>query len=409
MWSSPPKRCGFQPGYEIVVSFLYVAFLGASAFHLYRTPLYRMDALQYMGNALLMENRDLFEVHRGVYSEIYRSVPGPARDGLLGRQTGAPPDQNLSRELRSHDPYRFSEFLPFFAIRPLYNQLLYLLYKAGFGLFRSTILISAGSYFFLGIVLFAWARQHVNVMFASAFSMLMMMSPPIATLGRENISDALATLVAFGSLYLIFEKRLLTPGLVLALTSIYCRTDFVVLAIPVLVVCCYERKITFFQMTTLMTVAAGSVLLINYCAGDYGLRMLYYRNFVGTPTAPGEMTVLFSFHDYISAFRGSLSLVAGGFFFPFLALGLTGLFCRPRSVAVFGVALAYTGLHFVLLPNWEERWFAIFYLSAGVLAVTGLGQGLSKLRLRGSTGSENLTEMHADQPCENPSYLPTGA
>jgi len=36
------------------------------------------------------------------------------------------------------------------------------------------------------------------------------------------------------------------------------------------------------------------------------------------------------------------------------------------------VALAYVLLHFVALPNWQERWFGVFYLSMAVAAAEAL-------------------------------------
>jgi hypothetical protein len=332
-----------------------------------------MDSLQYMGNALLIADTDIVRIHERVYSEIERSVPEPARDYLRGHQPDAPGGQNVSRALRSHDPYRFGEFLPFFAIRPLYNELIYLMNSAGIGLIHSTILISSVAYFSLGGVLFVWIRTHASPLIATVVSLLVMLSSPMTTLGRENTSDALATLVAFTGFFLICERRNLTPGMIVLLTSIYLRTDFVVLAIPVLISCWLKRRTTFWQTAVLAALAGGSVLLINYFAGDYGIKMLYYRNFVGTPSAPAEMTVLFTFRDYLSGFRRGITLATDGFFFPFLLIGVTGLVCAPRSRAIFGISLAYAGLHFLALPNWEERWFVLFYLSMGVVAAMGLG------------------------------------
>jgi hypothetical protein len=38
--------------------------------------------------------------------------------------------------------------------------------------------------------------------------------------------------------------------------------------------------------------------------------------------------------------------------------------------ALFAVMLAYVILHFVGLPNWQERWAALFYLVCGICAAT---------------------------------------
>jgi len=352
------------------IFFLYVLLLGGVSIHLYRAPIYDMDSIQYMGNALLMEGTDVVRIHQRVYAELDQHVPRRERDALLGHEPGAPEDQNRSRQERAANSYRFGEFLPMFAIRPLYNQTLYFVSKTGLGLVRSGILISVASYFLIGILSFLWIRRYTSGLFSLVIAFLLMISSPLMSLGRDPTSDALATLVAFASLYLIFEKQLLTPGFVLLVASIYFRTDFVVLAGPTILACWLERRLDFWKAAILAVLALSSALGIGHFAGDYGMKMLYYRNFMGTPIAPGEMTVQFSIHDYLSAFRSGITKVAESFFVPFLLLGTIGLASR-RTLALFAVALAYVLLHFVILPNWQERWVALFYLSMTVSAVTG--------------------------------------
>jgi len=72
--------------------FLYILILSGAAIHLYRTPIYSMDSIQYMGNALLMEERDPVRIHQRVYDEVRRAVPRAEREGLLGRVEGTTPD-----------------------------------------------------------------------------------------------------------------------------------------------------------------------------------------------------------------------------------------------------------------------------------------------------------------------------
>jgi hypothetical protein len=350
----------------------YAVLLCLVSIHLYKNPIYSMDSIQYMGNALLMEVTDPVIIHQRVYSEINLRVPRGPRDQLLGRQSGAPEDQNESRRQRATNPYRFMEFLPLFAIRPLYNQALWLVSKTGMGLVRASIFLSVAPYFLLGILLMMWVSQYVNATLAILIASLLMISPPLLELGRCTGSDALATLFAFLSLYLIFERSLLTAGLAILLASIYFRTDNLVLAGPVILACWLERRLDLVKASALALLALVSALSISHFAGDYGIKMLYFRNFVGTPVAPGEMTVQFSIHDYLAALRSGITLFAGSFIVPFLLVGIGGFFAarRMRSVAV--VTFAYVLLHFVALPNWQERWFGVFYLSMAVAAAETL-------------------------------------
>ena len=355
-----------------VIFWSYLIVLGLASFHLYRAPVYAMDAVQYMGNALLMEDRDIVSVHHRVYAELRLRVPDTALRELLGHEAGAPKDQNDSRQERARSPLRFAQFLPLFSIRPLYNQTLWLVSETGLGLVRAGILISVASYFGIGVLLFFWLKPYTGAAFGAAMAFLLMISPPLTELGREFTSDALATLVAFAALYFIFGERRLVPGLTLLLASLYFRTDFVVLAGPVLLACWLEKRIDLWKAGVLALVAVGSVLAINHFGGDYGIQMLYYRNFVGVPVAPAEVAVQFTFHDYLSAFRSGLTLAANSFLIPFLLLGMMGL-AASRTRTLFWVSGVYVVLHFVVLPNWQERWVGIFYLCCGICAAAAAG------------------------------------
>ncbi len=368
---------------------LYALALIAVSHHLYSTPMYDMDSIQYMGNALLMESTDIVQIHHRVYAELERQVPQREREALMGHEPGAPDDQNRSRQQRAESPIYFAEFLPMFAIRPLYNQTLYIVSRSGMGLVRSGIFISVASYFAIGLLLFVWVRG-VGRVLSLAVPLLLMMSPPMLWLGRDPTSDALATLVAFASLYLIFQKELLAPGLILLLASIYFRTDFVVLAGPVLLACWLERRIRFWQAGVLALLALSSVLCIQHFGGDYGIKMLYFRNFVGTPSAPAEIAVQFTARDYLSAFRSGITKIAESFFFPFLLLGTVTL-ASSRLKSLFWIALAYASLHFLALPNWQERWFALFYLCMACTAAASRRGGLRRL-----PDSRTSIEPHSD-------------
>jgi hypothetical protein len=352
------------------VKAIYLVLLGCVSFHAYRTPIYSFDALQYMGNAVLMEETDPVKVHDRVYSEINDRIPRIARQNMLGHELGAPEDQNKSLQERATNPYHYAEFLPCFAIRPMYNMSLYWLGKTGLGFLIAGIVLSAVSHFLLGILLFHWLTKYVAQWHGLCIALLAMITPPIMSLGRENTPDGMASLIAFFALFLIFQKQRLFPGLALLLSSIYFRTDFVVLAGPVLLALWLQKRIHLWKAAVLSVMAVASVLTINHFGGDYGIKMLYYRNFMGVPSAPGEMVVKFSVGDFLGAFRSGITLAANSFLIPFLLLGTIGFCFESRLRVVALVAMAYVTLHFVILPNWDERWFGVFYLSMTACAAT---------------------------------------
>jgi hypothetical protein len=353
-----------------LVSVLFVGLFAVLALRIYQKPAFNMDMLGHMANAVVLEDSDPVSIHRKVYNEINLYVPPANRELLFGHDATAPDDQNASRADRRTNPYHFAEYLPCYAIRPVYNELLRLLAKMGFSLVQATKLISTASYFFLGILIFIWLRRYLDSRYAATFSLLLMICPPIKELGQLTTSDCLSTAVTLASLYLIFEHHQFAIGVGILLASIYVRTDNAILTGLVVVGLLVQKQLDFWKAGALLLVALGSVLAINHFSGDYGMKMLYYRNFIGNPPNPGEFVAQFTPRDYLRAFRSGITNTADGFFLPFFFAGLAG-FLRPGNLVlkiVGALMCLYLLLHFILLPNYVDRWFGGYYIAMGMLA-----------------------------------------
>jgi hypothetical protein len=359
---------------ERVVTAFFVGLLAVLALRIYQKPAFNMDMLGYMANAVVIEDSDPVSIHRKVYNEINLYVPPANRELLFGHDPNAPDYQNASRADRRINPYHFVEYLPCYAIRPVYNELLHLLAKMGFSLVQATRLVSTASYFFLGILIFIWLRGYLDSRYAAAFSLLLMICPPIKELGQLTISDCFSTAVTLASLYLIFERHQFAIGVGILLASIYIRTDNAILAGLVVAVLLMQKQLDFWKAGVLLLVALGSVLVINHFSGDYGMKMLYYRNFIGYPPNPGEFVAQFTPRDYLRAFRSGITGAANGFLFPFLLAGLAG-FLRTgnQPLKIVGALMSfYVLLHLILLPNFVDRWFGGYYIAMGLLAASCL-------------------------------------
>ena len=357
---------------NLISILLFACCLAALSFHLYLRPIYDIDSLGYMGNAMLWQDTDPVRIHQRVYQEVRTQLPTTVARHFLGQEPGQSEEQSRSLRDRAINPGHFAEFLPFFAIRPIYNGLLFILNKSGMSFIRASVIVSSASFFILGCFLFLWLREHTSDPIAALATLLTMMCSPIRLIGSYTGADGLSTLCAISALYFIFRsgpKLGLGTGLLLA--SIWVRTDNIVLVAPVLGVLYLQRRLNLWQAIVLSTVAVASVLAINHFAGDYGLRMLYYRNFVGIPIAPAENPVQFSVHDYLAAFRKGITDASESFLLPFLALGLIGIARSPRGRALAFILVVYAALHFVVLPNWQERWFGVFYIGMAVVALSG--------------------------------------
>jgi hypothetical protein len=339
-----------------VGSSVYAIILALVTIHFYRAPFWDLDMLGYMGNARLNETVDPIKLHDLVYSELQSSVPSTA----FGYLTGAPgePDQMGSKHERLVNAYHYAEFLPCFAIRPMYNQTIYWLSRTGIGLVRSIRLVSALSYYLLGILILIWLGRYTP--YSPLVALLIMLLPPISLLARYTAADSLSVLLGMLALFIVFECDRVALGLGILLAAIWFRTDNVVLIAPVLVILWRQRRLELWKAMVLATISVLSVLVINYAAGDYGIQMLYYRNFLGTPLAPGEMIVQFTARQYLRFFLAGFKSMLNSYVPLFLVLGVIGL--NRKTAPLLAVAITYAGLHYLILPNWMDRWMAILYL-----------------------------------------------
>src|SRR5438552_317451 len=96
----------------------YVIVMAIISFHFYRLPGWDMDMLAYMGNALLLEDTNVSRLHHRDYDEVARIPSGTQRKLMEGDQ---------ERKHRAANPEHTAQFLPCFAIRPMYNASLYIL------------------------------------------------------------------------------------------------------------------------------------------------------------------------------------------------------------------------------------------------------------------------------------------
>ena len=67
--------------------------------------------------------------------------------------------------------------------------------------------------------------------------------------------------------------------------------------------------------------------------------------------------------------RANLGVISQGWLIPFLLLAVIGFFRRSSLARLSIIAVTYVTLHFLILPNWVERWFVIAYIPMALSAV----------------------------------------
>jgi hypothetical protein len=184
------------------------------------------------------------------------------------------------------------------------------------------------------------------------------------------------------ALYFTFERNRLAVGLAVLLSSVYIRTDNVLLALCVLAyLSLITKQVDKWKAAILAGVAVASVWTINHFAGDYGWRMLYYRGFIAAPLAPGEFIAQFTFADYQRVLRSGIVVLINGNFVPYLLLGAVGYFASTKQVMkrVFVIVIAFSAAHFVIFPLAEDRYLALYYVVASLTAISAVPMVIRKV------------------------------
>jgi len=369
---------------KILSVLAFAAVLTLASLRAYQYPEYSTDGFSYMANAVAMSGASVRVIHDAVYQEVKAGIPQPVLNHLTGEDETDSAQSRSFRE-RAANPYRFAEFLPCFAVRPIFNQLVYVLhYKAGVGLLRATVVIPVLSYWLLGWLTLLWISRYMAAHWAPVISALLLLSPPLWDLARSTTPDALSSLIVLLALYLLFEKQKLLPGTIFLLVSIFIRTDNLLLVLAVLALMCMAGfGLRVSEAVMLAVLAVMSVAVINHFAGDYGAKVLYYRSFVEPPIAVGEITPRFGFREYLLALRAGLTGAVHAQYIPFFLMGVVALLRRPPRpiLALAIVTTIYTTAHLVIFPNPEMRFFGPFFVAMGVALASGL-QAVRPISLR---------------------------
>src|SRR5215469_5090140 len=128
----------------------------------YQYPEYSTDGFSYMGNAVAMSGASVQVIHEAVYNDAKNGIPAPIFKHLTGDDPSEPLAESRSFRERATDPYHFAEFLPCFAIRPVFNLLIYVLhFKLRIGLLRSIVILPVVSYWLMGWVVWVWVQRYV--------------------------------------------------------------------------------------------------------------------------------------------------------------------------------------------------------------------------------------------------------
>ena len=335
-------------------------------------PIHNWDMIGYIAAAKSFETSDPAALHAFTYDSLRRAVTPDEYQALT---TGP------FRAAVAASPDVLAEQIPFYRIRPLYNGLVYGLYRAGVDIGFATHLLAG-----LGVAL------ALLLLFPAATSLLarpfLFALPPLAMIfgafevARLSTPDGLAYL-AFVLAALLVVRRRFRGLYVLAPLCLGLRTDLILFTLPLLLLIAARERA---QRRAALVAAVASVAAYVAIAVIWkapGWATLLRFTFVSSDTHPltagggvtaGQYAVILKeglksllykkpFLLYLLAAGYSLWLMlAGG--------GLRNALRSPSATLALA-AMAFVAAHFLLFPVAWIRFFAAPQL-VGALALLGL-------------------------------------
>lgn len=335
----------------------YCLFAAALALHCYRNTMFSIDLLGYAGNVASSETADLVHAHSMVYQE-------PLTPHLRGTDTDDAQARILRR--RASDPYYSTLYLPYFSVKPLYIVAMEAARKSGVTLVNASRAVSAICFFGIALALWTYTR--------SALALVILILPETLLLGQANEPDGMSVMLLLWGLWAVFAKdsRL---GFLPLLLAVWARPDNAILCLAVAAFLWALKKVESLEAVVFVALAVASAVLISHFG--YGWRSLYFHTFLGGE--PGSVA-RFTATDYLHALgRGILDALhsTAPIYVILWALCIAKLADRSlREILL--VAGVFSLIHFVIFPNYEARYYGLFFVVTAAVSVRLLSESLPK-------------------------------
>lgn len=322
--------------------------------------------MAYTGAAISLHEHDQEAVRLQAYSALQYELPS---DDYQDIASGS----SFRRDVAANSDH-FSQQLRFYKIRPLYVCAVAILHAVRIGYVQATRLISAAAFFFLGLLLFIWAKSHVGERNAAIGVPLLLITPVIFTSARTGSPDAISALfVSFGTYYVV-ERRRMTLGVLLLLVSLFLRTDNLFFICLLFAWQALRARLNRPAAVALALLSIATVFAINRVEHSYSWPVLM-ENTASPVVSPAEISPAFKASDYFSAVSEMMDEASESsvVVFPFVAaLALLSRRLTREWTGLITVVLLSWAAHIILFPHIEDRYFVAGSAIVGIGALSAL-------------------------------------
>lgn len=168
---------------------------------------------------------DIKDIHNRVFKELEEKRPGMFESELSNKEIAI--GENTYYKILSQNTKAYEEELQLFSVKPFYNFINYLFFKAGFEASTSTFLISIISYILILILILQFLLKILkNHYLAVLFTILFSLFKPLLDSSRHASPDNLSCLLLLISFYFFIIKKNLYVATIFAMLCILTRPEY---------------------------------------------------------------------------------------------------------------------------------------------------------------------------------------
>jgi hypothetical protein len=391
-----------KKAFNLLPLLIYLSVLCLAALFIAKHPKVGWDMIGYIGVIESWHTSDGEVILHQAYSAVEKL---PDYGELTGNDKCQPAPYTSYRSDVAHNSAHFIQQLPILSIKPLYVVFVSVLLKAGFSYIQAFEILSAASYFLLGMLAWLWLSRYWSDCATTVFACLLIFNPEMVSVVRSTAPDGLSLVLISLGIYLLLEHSSSIWGPIVLIASIWVRPDSLILVGLLFVTCVLLREKprtavgkgrgksrsmvdvikNNLDWLLLCTLALGSYWSIQFFAHFYSWSTLFYHSFVGYLVTPSDTTVHITPRLYFQTVgTNAKTLVGNTELVVFLLMGAVALLLHTlesyRYVTACLVVAMFT--HFLFFPTDSPRFHVALAFFAPISMLIACAQYVTRPYLR---------------------------
>ncbi|MBB6369803.1 hypothetical protein [Chryseobacterium shigense] len=358
-----------------ILVFIFSLYVCLMSSYLYTHQYYNVDLEAYVGLVYKAEYPDMKieDIHKKVYTEL--KGKNPKLFGITPQDEEIAKGENTYYKVLSENPKAYGEELQLFSVKPFYNFINLMFFKAGCKVTTSIFLTSILSYAFILVLVFSFLiRILKNYPLAFIITILISLFKPLLEASRHASADSLSCLLLLLSLYVFVVRKNHLAATVFAMLCVLTRPEYFILY-------SFLYILVYFYRNTLQIKTAQVFLSYGYIFLSFSLiqyfnqiswSVLFMNQFTKVQIYPISAPDPFSFPDYLNFIKKTIMLDFNGSYFPLLLIFIVIILANKLALGskkswaqclFFAAIYVSVFLRYLVFPSLANRMMIGFYLT----------------------------------------------